>query len=254
MTNDIHILIVEDDIIIATDLQIRLQRIGYQVVGIAKNSDEAVELFMKHDIDLLLMDINIQGEKDGIETAQILQNHKVVPLIYVTALADQVTIERAKITRPSAYLTKPFNEVDLQVAIDIAINNFAYQKKIVVPNETLPANNVLTADNILRMNDTIFIKQNYRFQKLQLADIQFIKADNHYSDIVLEKKKITLRMSLQTVLDRLNSEDIIRIHRSYAINTKFIEEFNDTEIIIGKHSIPIGQSYKSEFLGRFDFL
>jgi two-component system, response regulator PdtaR len=254
MTNDIHILIVEDDIIIATDLKIRLQNIGYQVVGIAKSSNEATHLFQQHEIDLLLMDINIQGEKDGIETAQHLQNQRITPLIYLTALADQDTIERAKITRPSAYLTKPFNEVDLQVAIDIAINNFAYQKKSTLPNEQQNSNADLNADNILRMNDTIFVKQNYRFQKLQLTDIQFIKADNHYSDIILEKKKITLRMSLQSILDRLNSEDMLRVHRSYAINTKFIEEFNDTEIIIGKHTIPIGQSYKANFLSRFDFL
>ena len=254
MTNDIQILIVEDDIIIATDLQMRLQRLGYQVVGIAKSSTEALPLFQQNEIDLLLMDINIQGKKDGIETAQLLQRHKVVPLIYLTALADKETIERAKITRPSAYLTKPFNEVDLQVAIDIAINNFAFQRKVTEPHEQSPPNTDLIADNILRMNDKLFVKQNYRFQKLQISDIQFIKADNHYSDIVLEKRKITLRMSLQSVLDRLKSEDIIRIHRSYAINMQRMDEFNDTEIIIGKNSIPIGQSYKAEFLKRFDFL
>ena len=254
MTNDILILIVEDDIIIATDLQMRLQRLGYQVVGIAKSSTEALPLFQQNEIDLLLMDINIQGSKDGIETAQLLQSHKVVPLIYLTALSDKETIERAKITRPSAYLTKPFNEIDLQVAIDIAINNFAFQRKVAEPHQQNLPNADLTADNILRMNDKLFVKQNYRFQKLQIADIQFIKADNHYSDIVLEKRKITLRMSLQSILERLQSEELTRIHRSYAVNMSCIDEFNDTEIIIGKNSIPIGQSYKAAFLKRFDFL
>ena len=254
MANDIQIIIVEDDIIIATDLQIRLQRLGYKIIGIAKNSDEAAQLFQQNDVDLLLMDINIQGKKDGIETAQLLQSQRVVPLIYLTALADKETIDRAKITRPSAYLTKPFNEVDLQVAIDIAINNFAFQRKVVEPNDLNTPPTDLTADNILRMNDKLFVKQNYRFQKLQIADIQFIKADNHYTDIILEKKKITLRLSLQSILDRLNSEDIVRIHRSYAVNLQRMDEFNDTEIVICKNSIPIGQSYKSAFLKRFDFL
>ena len=251
---NIQILIVEDDIIIATDLQIRLQTIGYHIVGIAKNSEEALQLFNQNDIDLILMDINIQGKKDGVETAQLMQNQKQTPLIYLTALSDKETIERAKTTRPSAYLTKPFNEVDLQVAIDIAINNFALHRKNLKPEEQVPINTDLTADNILRVNDKLFVKQNYRFQKIKIADIQFIKADSHYTDIVLKNKKITLRMSLQNILDRLKSEDLIRVHRSYAINIQSMDEFNDTEIIIEKNSIPIGQSYIADFLNHFDFL
>ena len=94
MANDILILIVEDDIIIATDLQIRLQRLGYKVIGMAKNSNEAVQLFQQNDVDLLLMDINIQGKKDGIETAQLLQNQRIVPLIYLTEIGRASCRER----------------------------------------------------------------------------------------------------------------------------------------------------------------
>jgi len=108
MASLISVLIVEDEIIVAADLQESLEQEDYNIVGIANNGLSAVELIRENDVDLVLLDINIKGDWDGIETSRQIARYKTVPFIYLTAYADDYTFNRAKDTLPSAYLLKPF--------------------------------------------------------------------------------------------------------------------------------------------------
>src|SRR5882757_2149283 len=128
-TEKINILIVEDEAIVALDLSNGLEMDGYEIAGIADNSEEALQLFGSHDIDIVLMDVNIIGSKDGIDTAAEILKQKQVPLIYLTAFTDAATIERAKQTHPSAYLAKPYNITNVRIAIELALSNFAVTRR-----------------------------------------------------------------------------------------------------------------------------
>src|SRR5688572_19428344 len=101
MNDQVKIMIVEDETIVALDLSMRLQKEGYEVIGIASNSDDAIELFTGHKPDLVLMDINIKGKKDGIETARELKKIQEVPLIFLTASSQNEYVARAKAVNPS---------------------------------------------------------------------------------------------------------------------------------------------------------
>lgn len=116
-----RILIVEDEIIIARELEARLLGLGYEVVGIASSGREAIALVEQTQPQLVLMDINLQGDMDGIEAAADLQRRGSVPVVYLTAFADDRTLERAKITGPFGYLVKPFAERELRANIEMAI-------------------------------------------------------------------------------------------------------------------------------------
>ncbi len=125
MPEPIQILLVEDEAILAMEMSETLEMEGYAVVGTAANGRSALEIFQRTPVDLLICDINIKGDWDGIETVQHILAIRSVPVIYLTALSDKDTIQRAKQTFPAAYIPKPYNLTSLRISIEMALNNFA---------------------------------------------------------------------------------------------------------------------------------
>ncbi|MDD1694816.1 MAG: response regulator [Methanoregula sp.] len=120
MSNE-KILLVEDDNIIAKVADWRLKNLGYTVCGRATTGAEAMEIVVNQKPDLVLMDINIQGDIDGIETAKMIKKGFNIPVVYVTSHSDGATLERAKATNPDGFIIKPFDDEDLRVAIELAL-------------------------------------------------------------------------------------------------------------------------------------
>ena len=120
MSNE-KILLVEDDDIIAKVADWRLKNLGYTVCGRAVSGAEAMELVVNQKPDLVLMDINIRGDLDGIETAKMIKKGFNIPVVYVTSHSDGATLERAKATKPDGFIVKPFDDEDLRVAIELAL-------------------------------------------------------------------------------------------------------------------------------------
>lgn len=116
------ILLVEDDDVIARVEDWRLKNLGYTVCGRATTGAEAMELVVNARPDLVLMDINIKGDVDGIETARMIKDGFKIPVVYVTSHSDGPTLERAKATHPDGFIVKPFDDKDLRVAIQLALN------------------------------------------------------------------------------------------------------------------------------------
>ncbi|HEY3275096.1 MAG TPA: response regulator [Syntrophorhabdaceae bacterium] len=116
-----NILIVEDELIVAHDIQYSLNVLGYMTMGIVSSGEGAIAEARKSRPDLALMDIRLKGAMDGIETAQILREELDIPVIYLTAYADEGTLDRAKVTGPFGYILKPFNEKDLSSTIEMAL-------------------------------------------------------------------------------------------------------------------------------------
>ncbi|MBV9384888.1 MAG: response regulator [Chroococcidiopsidaceae cyanobacterium CP_BM_ER_R8_30] len=116
------ILVVEDETIVAKDLQRRLTRIGYVVPTTASSGEEALSKAKEVSPDLVLMDIRLKGKMDGVETAKQLQSCFNIPVIYLTAYTDKEISERAKVTQPLLYLLKPFKEKELCAAIATALD------------------------------------------------------------------------------------------------------------------------------------
>ena len=120
MSNE-KILLVEDDDIIAKVADWRLKNLGYVVCGRATTGAEAMELLVNKKPDLVLMDINIRGDIDGIETATMIKKGFNIPVVYVTSHSDGATLERARASKPDGFIVKPFDDEDLRVAIELAL-------------------------------------------------------------------------------------------------------------------------------------
>ncbi len=258
----VNILIVEDEAIVAMDLAASLTKEGYTIAGIADNAEDAETLFTNNTPDIVLVDINLIGNTDGIRLVEKLINIRETPVIYLTALNDAETVQRMKLTRPSAYLTKPYNIQNVHIAIELALSNFAMMHKKGANAGAAQAVNLHAVkdaetdsekEQILQLNDYIFIKQNYRFIKVVLADIMYAEADNNYVHLVTTERKYTVRMSLQQLEEKINYSQFVRVHRSYLVNMTNISNFTDSELQAGKFTIPIGRNYRDAFIRQFNF-
>ena len=123
-----QILVVEDESIVAKDIQNTLTNLGYSVPAIASSGKEAIQKVGKFQPDLVLMDIVLKGSMDGVETADEIRTKFDIPVVYLTAYADDATLQRAKITEPYGYLIKPFQERELHSTIEMALYKQAMEK------------------------------------------------------------------------------------------------------------------------------
>lgn len=113
----IQIVIVEDEMIIALDLELRLKKLGYEVIGIAASGVDAIKLVKNNEVDLIFMDILLKGKLNGMETARLIEEEFDIPIIYNSANSDILTVEAVKNPNHYGYLVKPFNDIQLQQAI-----------------------------------------------------------------------------------------------------------------------------------------
>lgn len=127
---NVSLLVVEDEVIIAANLQSKLEDLGYSVLALAHSGEEALEKMAGHHPDLVLMDIQLAGEIDGIETAAHIRERFGIPVIFLTAYADEETLQRAKITEPFGYILKPFTIRELRANIEMALYKYQMERKL----------------------------------------------------------------------------------------------------------------------------
>ena len=128
MVNE-KILVVEDEELIGQDIKILLEDLGYEVLDLVPSGEEAISLVGKVNANLVLMDIMLEGEMDGIEAAHQINNDFGIPIIYLTAYRNEEILERAKLTEPYAYIVKPFEERELRTNVEIVLNRHRAEKE-----------------------------------------------------------------------------------------------------------------------------
>jgi signal transduction histidine kinase len=154
MTEGKQVLIVEDELITGMDIQGRLKNMGYDVPVVVSSGEEAIRKVKENHPDLVLMDINLYGEMDGIEAASIIHSFSDIPVIFLTAFSDDTTLERAKITEPYAYVVKPIKERELYINIEIAFFKYKIQK-IALENEGLIRASRTKSEFMMAMSDEL---------------------------------------------------------------------------------------------------
>ena len=240
----IKILVVEDEMIIGAKISMQLTSLGYEVTGILPRGEEAILHVQKNKPDMVLLDINLKGEFDGIETARQIQHLMKIPIIYLTANSDEATFNRAKTTRPAAFISKPFKQLDLQRAIELTIIRMAEE-------ETGSALTIATAEEQpFILSDRIFVRHKEKMVKIMIADILFIEADRNYSRIFISGKEYLLSITLKTIEEKLPVQLFIRIHRSYIINLSQVDEVAENHVMIAQKAIPVSAGMKENLLQR----
>jgi DNA-binding LytR/AlgR family response regulator len=248
MDHLIKILVVEDEMIIGAKIAMQLTNMGYEVTGILPRGEEAPQHVKEYNADIILLDINLKGNIDGIETAKQIQKQSGTPIIYLTANADEATFNRAKITKPAAFISKPFKQLDLQRAIELTICRMA-------EDETGPVDTVENSDSQhFILKDRIFIRNRDKMIKIMVPDILYIEADRNYSRIFTGHKEYLLSVTLKAIEEKLSMDLFVRIHRSYIINIAQVEEVAESHVIIAHKAIPMSAGLKENLLQKIQTL
>ena len=125
-----RILVVEDESIVAKDIQKSLEKLGYEVPATASSAASAYEKLEQINPDLVFLDIKLKGEEDGIHIAEHIKEKYNIPVIFLTSYVDQETLDRAKVTEPYGYIVKPFNESDLKTTVEMALFKFSRDREV----------------------------------------------------------------------------------------------------------------------------
>ncbi|MEN9332185.1 MAG: hypothetical protein RLZZ94_1275, partial [Bacteroidota bacterium] len=153
-----RILVVEDESIVAKDIQRTLEKLGYDVPATASSAASAYEKLEEVEPDLVFLDVKLKGEQDGVHIAEHIKDRYDIPVIFLTSFVDQDTIDRAKVTEPYGYLVKPFNEGDLKTTVEMALFKFSKDRELRLSEQRLSnalgkiENAVFVTDQDLRLN------------------------------------------------------------------------------------------------------
>ncbi|MEL6561027.1 MAG: response regulator [Bacteroidota bacterium] len=238
----VRILIVEDELIIAEDMKDILEDLGYEVVGITPEEQEAKRMLVATAPDLAILDITLGRNQSGLEVADFINQNIYIPFIFCTSYADKNTVSKAKDLHPNGYLIKPFNKDDLYTAIEVALSNFSIK-----PENSEPPSDT---QNLL-MKDALFIKDGNVYQKVTFKEIMWISPEGNYSIIHLKgKSKFVVRIPLKDLHAQLPKERFFRTHRSYVVNVEQISAINSNHVFIDGNEIPLGKSFRDVLLDQ----
>jgi DNA-binding LytR/AlgR family response regulator len=248
MDDKIKILVVEDEMIIGAKISMQLTNLGYEVSGLLPRGEDVQAHIATNKPDIILLDINLKGRLDGIETAKLISLQDKIPIIYLTANSDEATFNRAKTTKPAAFISKPFKQLDLQRAIELTISRM---------DESVPAPGIGETEEEQGQEerphflyDRMFVRCKERMVKIMYEDVLFIEAVRNYSRIITKNQEYLLSITLKIIEDKLPPSVFVRIHRTYLANINMIDEVGENHVIIGQKEIPMSSGLKDNLLQR----
>jgi two-component system, LytTR family, response regulator LytT len=236
-----NVVLVEDDTELAINLRELLDSLGFYVSAVFDNAIGAFEFLKFNKVDLLILDIMINGDIDGISLATEIKKKTNIPIIFVTAYSDSDIIRRVIEISPDGYLLKPFTKESLKTTLLLSLSN--YQKRSKKKIE-------LRDDEV-----TIQIRDKGFISLIPASEILYAQADGLYTKVFTHKKAFMVRDILKDVEGRLPSTIFLRVHKSYLVNRNAIESFNGKFLHVNGIQIPIRRGYYKmlkELLGHHD--
>lgn len=223
---DTHkILIIEDEVLIAEDLKDMLVSFGFTTIFLAHDKSDGIALLESTMPDLVLLDIRMKHELDGLDIGNLINEKYQIPFIYITAHSDINTIREIVKTNPTGYITKPFKKSDLFANINLALSQKA-----------------------TKTNTQLVFKDGANTVFINYEDIYYIESENNYLTIFCVSKKYMCRQTIETFLDELTSPMFFKPHRSYIVNLSNVVSYSKKDITLSNHKvIPLSRSSSEDF-------
>lgn len=242
----INILVVEDEPLVAQDIAEHLAEIGYQIIGPADSFDDAKREINQSEIHLVLIDIKLKGERDGIDLAHYIRTWQDIPIIFLSSLTDEESVLRAKTTHPSTFLLKPFHAKAVRIAIEMALANHALYKN------TKPSVSDIGLEDALPIGKFLFLRKDSSFHRVALADIRWIKADGNYTEFFTTETRFVQTIQLSKVENRLPKNIFRRVHRSYLVNIGHVTSFSGNTLYLDDQQITVSLPHRDEIFQLFN--
>ncbi len=239
----LNILVVEDEFLVAADIEESLISLGYTVQNTLPSGQEAIDEVNKKLPDLILMDISLKGEMTGIEAATIIGQKHDVPIIFLTANADVSTIQKAKISLPYGYIIKPFSEKDLQTNIEIA--RYKFENDIQSKIESDQFNTFFKSNQNLQ--NQIILEGEKGLEKINLPNVYFAQQSDNQTKIHLRDEVITIVESFEEIEKKLPENTFVRVNNDYIINLDkvFIAKYPELIMADKMTVITVDKEYKN---------
>ena len=242
------ILLVEDDMIIAADLSMQLTKLGYEIIGINTRAEDALQTVQNNRPDIILMDIILSGQMNGIEAARLIQERHQIPLIFLTSNTDDSTFQKALATNPFAFIAKPFQKSDLERTLKISLQRIALEQTKEAPKSS--------SDHISNMDDRLFIRHKNQLVKVFLSEILFLEADRNYCHVQTETQRFLVSLPLRNIEAQLPEDLFLRVHRSYVVNLQKIDAISEHHefLTLQNQQVPIARRQKEEVIKRLKMI
>ncbi|MFC3880000.1 LytR/AlgR family response regulator transcription factor [Algoriphagus namhaensis] len=242
--SQLKILIVEDDPMISASLNDILRVLNHTVIGSAESADEAISICNETIPDLALLDIQISGDIDGVELAELLRDQFDIPFIFTTAYANNETILRARDKGPFGYLVKPYGVKEVNAAIQIAKASFDRLKSAEQKASALSK----------IVDDSLFLKVDSKLIKVKIEDILYIEAKGDYALFKTKEKGYIVHTTIKHVEQRLSDYNFQKVHRSFVVNIPKIVDIEESNLLIQDKVIPISRANKEALMKRLNLL
>jgi DNA-binding LytR/AlgR family response regulator len=231
LENNLHILIVEDELSFAIDLEMILREMGFERLYLRDTYEAGMSVLENVPINLALLDIHINGRNRGIDLAK-RTNELNIPTIFISAFTDETVFQQAELAAPMAYLNKPVQALTLRSLI-----------QTVVSQQNAP---------VKPFHKDLFIKNGRHAERIPLEQIDFIESDGNYCTIQTEKKRFALKMTLKKMLEELPETDFIQVHKSWVVRIAKIGQLDNARelILVGTKEIPVGRTFKPALLDQ----
>lgn len=248
--SNVKILIVENEVIISEDISMKLRKQGYEITSQVTNAPDALQSVRDQRPDLIIMDIDLDGKTDGIDTAVEINKEFNIPVIFLTDLDNQQTLQRAAKANPANYLVKPFNERQIHASIHQALHNASESKTAVPGQKEAPI------EDHYVLHDCLFLRvDSNRFTKVLLKNILYLQAGGSYAHLFTAGgEKHTYTDSMNKIFDKMQLPSFLRVSRSHVVNLDQITDIKGQTLMIGDIEIPVGKSYKDDVMKRLPML
>lgn len=241
MSTALHVLIVEDEAIIADYISLCVEKMGHKVMQTLHEGEEVAAFIKTQKPHIVLLDIQLGGKLDGVDVSNVL-NKANIPFIYISSNSDDKTLERVRLTEPLGFIFKPFiNEHQLKLSLELLFNKLTTSKA----NEN---------NEVEWQSDCIFVKDKHLYVKILINDILYCEALDNYSAVYLGKERFVLSYPLKTLEEKLPTHLFTRIHRSFLVNSKKITGILPKSVKVGDKEIPISETMRSELLKKVSTL
>ncbi|WP_306350779.1 LytR/AlgR family response regulator transcription factor [Flavobacterium sp. '19STA2R22 D10 B1'] len=246
----IRILIIEDEPEQGQILRETLEEKGYEVTAVATNLKDGLGFFYAQKPDIVIIDVYLDGKPDGIVFAERINENPATlkPFVFLTSAVDRGTFEAARLTKPYSYLIKPFNTLELEYALELALEKFTNTVGLFSSGQ-IGATLIMEAFFLIKKRDTLV--------KVPFDHIEFIEVEGKYATIFTEDDSFLIEISLKLLFQKLPEKQFIQIHRNHVVNLNKVKKLhladNQMELISGK-KITISRRYKDQFVERYSVL
>lgn len=254
-TATLSILIVEDDLSFALELDMLVREIGYNVIGRIDNSAEALETIMTESPDMILMDIDIKGKLTGIEIAEKI-NHLDIPVLFITSFAQETYYNQAKKTNFIGYLVKPINKYSLRSSLEMAIRSIGSKEEINNDSSKESQKETIEETETFPLKEYLFFKKKGVFQKVKIEEILYLEANDDYCLIHTAEGNFIASQRLSQMETMLENYSFMRIHRSYLVNLRGITSIDtgDNVVYLNEKQVPFSRSNRDALLEQINMI